>query len=306
MNTVLRKTLAPLAAVLMLGSGAVVAGPVVIDGTDANDHGSVTGGGTNVSGWLYMESVLDNLGAALTTQGIPFAKTVTVLGMPAPAPLAPPTINAIEAQQAIQSAFDQSTLSAGGWTINYVGTGNANGTALNNLTLTGAGGTGILYLPTVGLTGGDMSIGDLVAEVNANATDIQAFVNSGGALFSMGETGTGAYGWLTTLLPGINVTNLGGGGSPTNITLTADGVAAFPGLTNTDLAGADPWHNFFSGNLGSLKVLGTATQGGATRNVIIGGGAGTVIVPVPEPGTLLLIGLGLMLLSTTARLRRVS
>ena len=65
MNTVLRKTLAPLAAVLMLGSGAVVAGPVVIDGTDANDHGSVTGGGTNVSGWLYMESVLDNLGAAL-------------------------------------------------------------------------------------------------------------------------------------------------------------------------------------------------------------------------------------------------
>jgi hypothetical protein len=66
-------------------------------------------------------------------------------------------------------------------------------------------------------------------------------------------------------------------------------MTAFPGLTNTDMAGADPWHGYFSGNLGSLSVLGTAqhTVGGVTttRNIIIGGGAGTVITPDPPPPT---------------------
>ena len=48
-------------------------------------------------------------------------------------------------------------------------------------------------------------------------------------------------------------TDIGGGGLGTDITLTAAGGTAFPGLTNADLAGADPWHNYFSGNLGGLS-----------------------------------------------------
>src|SRR5690606_33407716 len=134
--------------------------------------------------------------------------------------------------------------------------------------------------------GGDLTQAEMAA-VNAGAAAIATFVGgagdptTGGGLFSMAETGTGAYGWLTTLIPGIVATDIGGGGHGTNITLTGDGASAFPGLTNTDLAGADPWHGHFSGNLGSLSVLGVADQGGVIRNVIIGGGAGTVITPDP-------------------------
>jgi hypothetical protein len=122
----------------------------------------------------------------------------------------------------------------------------------------------------------------------------------GGGLFSMAQSCTGAYGWLTTLIPGIVATDIGGGGTGSNISLTAAGQSAFPALTNTDLAGADPWHGYFSGNLGGLSVLGVADFGGASRNVIIGGGAGTVIgcgqpgqpaCPTPEPGSLPLFAL---------------
>jgi hypothetical protein len=108
----------------------------------------------------------------------------------------------------------------------------------------------------------------------------------------MGESGVGAYGWLTTLIPGILPTDLGGGGIGTPITLTADGAAAFPALSAAAVANAIPWHGYFGGNLGSLKVLATADYQG-TRNVIIGGGEKTVI-SVPEPGILGLLGFGLL------------
>ena len=137
--------------------------------------------------------------------------------------------------------------------------------------------------------------------INAAALSLATFVNAGGALFAMGESGTGAWGWLTTLIPGLIATDIGGGGFSSDITLTAAGQAAFPNLTNTALAGADPWHGYFSGNLGSLSVLGTAPQGTETRNIIIGGGTGTVIQPepIPEPGTI-----GLLALSMLAVARR--
>jgi hypothetical protein len=129
-----------------------------------------------------------------------------------------------------------------------------------------------------------------MAAINAGAAAIASFVGgagdptTGGGLFSQGQSGTGAYGWLTTLIPGIVATDVGGGGISSNVTLTAAGTTAFPGLTNANLAGADPWHGYFSGNLGSLSVLATALDGGTSRNVILGGGAGTVITPDPPSG----------------------
>lgn len=283
---------------LLAVAGSAFAGPVIIDGTDANDHGSFNGT-TNVSGWLYMQKALENLGSAVSST---VAKVVVDLGT-----------SGSTARSAINSAFSQSSLAGAGWTLTHVD-GAANiGTWLTGLS---TANTGILYLPTFGNSGGDLDAAEMAA-INANAAAINTFVggagtpNLGGGLFSMAESGAGAYGWLTTLIPGILPTDAGGGGIGTNMSLTADGAAAFPGLTNGDLSGADPWHGYFGGNLGGLKVLATAPDNlGITRNVIIGGGAGTVIscgqqgqpaCPTPEPGINWLFAAGLAALTLLRR-----
>lgn len=276
------------------------AGPVIIDGTDANDHGSVSGG-ANQAGWLYMQRALENL----ATNVNPLASKVVVnIGA-----------SAGEAANSITSAFNLSTLPGLGWSLT-----NVDGAAAVDAWLAGlsTSNTGILYLTTFGLTSGDADAGERTA-INNRAAEINNFVGGagnaalGGALFAQGEVGTGAFGWLSTLIPGISFTDVGGGGIGTNMTLTPAGTAAFPGLTNADLAGADPWHGYFGGNLGGLSVLATAPDNqGVTRNVIIGGGTGTVFQcgepgqpPCPrtvaEPSAALLILPGLVLLSLMRR-----
>jgi hypothetical protein len=291
-----------IAAVGLSAATAVYAGPVIIDGTDANDHGT-TSGGVNINGWEYMQRALENLAGALDPT---VSKTVVNLGA-----------GSGEALSAITSAFNLSNLVPAGWTLTTIDGPAAITTWLETLS---TGNTGILYLPTRGLTGGDMSVEELAA-INLKANEINNFVggagtpNLGGGLFSMGETGTGAYGWLQTLIPGITTVT---SGASTNITLTAAGMAAFPGLTNADLAGADPWHGYFMGNLGGLSVLGTAPASGVERNVILGGGAGTVIgcglpgqppfppTQVPEPASLPLVALGGLALVLSAMRKRKS
>jgi hypothetical protein len=293
------KTLA-ISAALALGAGIAQAGPVVIDGTDSGDHGSVTGT-TNNLGWEYMQRVLTNLGTSVDS-GV--AKVVQVIGTDAGS----------QSRVSITSAFNQSGLIGAGWSINYV----SDGAIAGFMSTLSTANTGILYLSTSGNVGGDMSATEL-ADVNAAAAKINTFVSgagnpaTGGALFTQGETGTGAYGWLSTLIPGILFTDVGAGGIATDITLTAAGTAAFPGLTNADIAGADPWHGYFSGNLGGLSVLGTALDGNNTRNLIIGGGAGTVIscgavgavpCPTPEPETLPLLAIGGLAMALATLRRR--
>lgn len=294
-----------LSAIWAASSLAAHAGPVIIDGTDANDHGSASGG-ANVSGWLYMQRALENLAANVSGTA---AKVVVDLGT-----------TSGQARNAINSAFNLSSLVASGWTLQHVDSAASISAYLGTLSTTN---TGILYIPTYNNSSGDLDSFEMAA-INAQAASINNFVGGagnpllGGGLFSMGQTGVGAYGWLTTLIPGITFTDVGAGGIGTDVTLTAAGTTAFGGgLTNTDLAGADPWHGYFGGSLGGLSVLGVANdQQRVSRNVILGGGAGTVIGcglagqppcnNVPEPDTLPLVAIaGLALILSSLRKRRI-
>jgi len=108
-----------------------------------------------------------------------------------------------------------------------------------------------------------------------NAEKIADFVNSGGGLFSSYNP----YGWLTALLPSAVFNNGGCNGGPE---ATADGIADF-GLSNTIVAAC--WHGYFTGNIGTLKVLVDYPYPSASstrKAVSIGGGS----VSLPSSFTL--------------------
>ena len=48
------------AAIAITLSGGAIAGPFILAGTDADDHGSVNAGG-NQNGWLFMQRALQNI-----------------------------------------------------------------------------------------------------------------------------------------------------------------------------------------------------------------------------------------------------
>lgn len=283
---------------LSLGlSGLAVAGPVIIDGSDAEEHGSVVGG-VNTAGWEYFQRGFENL-----LPQVGNGNTVAVcLGCTG------------NTQAAFVSSFDLATKPAG-WTRETI-----DGAALITSYFAGTLGrtlanTGLLYFPTgEGTTSGGITAAEL-AVLNANAIAINTFVGgaSGGGLFAHGQSGTtGAWGWLTTLIPGIIPTLSGGSG---NLELTAVGASAFPGLTNADIGGAQPWHEHFAGTFGGLQVLVQTTDGPAGRAVVLGGGARTQIGcglagqppcvnQVPEPMTLALLGIGLLGFGVSRRAKR--
>ena len=291
MKSKIRALLAGLA--VAIGAGIAQAGPIIIAGTDADDHGGVSGG-VNLTGWKFMQQAFENLGGAVSNGN----RTVVCLGC-----------NTGDAANAFNSAFGLSSLAiSSGWTsiaLTSVSdiTNFFNGTGATNLS-----NAGIIYMPTVASNVGGGITNLQLAPVNTNGTAINSFVAAGGGLFTQEQANsTIGYGWLSSLLPGLIVQGDNGGPSfnSSSLTLTPAGNLAFPTLTNADLTNATPWHAWFSGNLGGLGTLVTGpiigTGGTFPGAVVIGGGAGTVIVcggpngppcPTPEPASLPLLALG--------------
>lgn len=269
-----RFLIAAAVAASSLFAGAAYAGPYILAGTDADDHGSATVGvgAVNEDGWFFMQRALENLAGSVTNGN----KVVTILGSTG------------NAAVAANSAFNLSSLGALGWTVNTVSTADF-------ATFFGGGGTlanqGILMMDSGGNIGGGVS----GANFTPFASAINNFVGGGGGLFSQAN----GYQWLSALLPELTVTNSQNDG----LTLTPAGSTAFPGLSNGDLS-AGPWHSYFN-NVGAIPVLATGQSNG-TRAVIIGSSTGSITNPgtVPEPTGLALVAVALAAAGVASKRKR--
>ena len=279
MRKILQSAVLAAAGVFVAGAQA---GPFILAGTDADDHGSASGG-ANLLGWLFMQRALENLAAGVTNGN----KTIYTLGS-----------SLGDALNAANSAFSLSTTLnvSGGWNIVNVD-GAADITAFF-----GAGGAsssaGIIMLDSGSEVSGGLTPLELTALTNS-AGAINTFVGGGGGLFSQSN----GYGWLSALLPSLTVDNSGG----TGLALTAAGSAAFPGLTNADLS-SGPYHSNFL-NVGSIPVLATGIGSLSSYNVIIGASGGSITNPVPaipEPSTYALMLAGLGMIGFLARRRKAA
>ena len=262
------------AAASLFAATAAQAGPFILAGTDADDHGSVSGG-VNQNGWLFMQRALENIYGGVTT-GI---KTVTILGSTG------------KAATAANSAFNLSALVGASWTVNTV-------SAANFGAFFGAGGnlgTGILMMDS----GDEQLTGNVNGGVegtmfNPYATKIDQFLQAGGGLFSQAN----GYSWLSTLIAGVTVSN----NQQSGLAITPAGMAAFPGLTNANLS-SGPYHENFK-NFGGLTVLATGINANSGLDVIIGGATGSITTQVPEPTSLALVGLALAGIALSAKRKR--
>ena len=147
---------------------------IIIDGTDANDHGSASGG-VNLEGWRYMQKALE----ALAPQVANGKKVVVDLG----------TKTGTQARNASTSAFGLSSLPPAGWTIAYINGTTDIATFLDGGTVGGisVNDVGLLYIPTASNSSGDLSTAE-IAVINARAASVANLVNNlGVALFAMGQ-----------------------------------------------------------------------------------------------------------------------
>jgi hypothetical protein len=281
----MRTSLRLIASAALLACTGAHAGPFILAGTDADDHGSFSSG-ANQDGWFFMQRAIENIGAAVTNGN----NTVYVLG-------STNTSSSSDAYDAATSAFTQSTLASAGWTIAYV-----DGAANIEAFLQGGGaGAGLIMMDSGANVGGGITAAEIAA-VTANASFLNSFVGAGGGLFSQAN----GYDWLSALLPSVIVNDF----QTTGLALTAAGNAAFPGLTNADLS-SGPYHENFT-NIGTLPVLAMGIGAQAGLNVILGAATGSITDPgtgpvtpaIPEPSTYALMLAGLAGVGWMARRRR--
>ncbi|MBI2528884.1 MAG: hypothetical protein HYV93_23245 [Candidatus Rokubacteria bacterium] len=269
----MRRFLVVLLALVLCGPALAWAGPVILGGDDLTDHGSRSGAGANLEGWLYIEKALSNLSTGVTRTG-PFTSDIAALGSADGG--CPPACSGGNAGDAIGSAASNLGLTVGFF----------DGTTAMDAFFAGLAAGAVN--PRMIWLAGDGAANDMDAAeagvLTTNASALDAFVASGGGLMSHGDDSV--YGWLSALLPGISAVP---GCSSSGATLTPAGTAAFPGLSNSDVdANAGPCHNHFEGDFGGLVSL---VNDGLGRPYIIGGGAGTLIrcgdpgqPPCPTPG----------------------
>lgn len=236
-------------------AAAAVGGPVIIGGDDLTDHGSISGT-TLQNGWLYIRRALENIAPNVTRTN---DGSVAAIGSAAS------TSTSGNAGAGIGYAASQA-----GLTVTYY-EGAAAITGFFTALAAGTTNPKIIWISGTGASN-DLDSTESAA-LNANATRIADFVNSGGGLMSHGSE----YGWLFALLPGLSSV---GGGSSGDLELTGAGTAAFPGVTNSNI-NAGPWHNHFEGNFGGLQILAVSndvfdSQTDERAAVIIGGAAVTL------------------------------
>lgn len=161
--------------------------------------------------------------------------------------------------------------------------------------------------------GGILGANELLG-LNARAGDIADFVNAGGGVFASAECFPASGFCLSSLLdgssgvlPAITAADLFG-----FLPIAVDVVAPNPpftvtpygmslGLTDADMV--DPTHNAFLAPAG-LNIVDVNAVGAPVTlagNVLIDDGG---FVPMPEPATLALVGLGLTAMAGLARRRR--
>lgn len=255
---------------LAWASAAAAQGPVNLGGDDLTEHGSQDGAGNNQTGWLYMEKAIGQLKPNVTR---PNDNSIAALGS-APAPVT----SGGNAGAAIQAAADKN-----GMTVQHF-----DGAAeINSAFAAIANGT---YSPAIVWVAGTDATNDLDGcgedpgsegeAITNNAGTLNTFVSEGGGLMSHGT----CYSWLTALLPTVTTVE-GGCGTCNDLYLTAEGQAAFPGLSNADI-NSGPWHNHFQGDFGGLQVLARSSEiddSTGTDAAVILGGASVNIVPPPPP-----------------------
>jgi hypothetical protein len=227
------------------------AGPVLIGGTDADDHGSATPT-TNLGGWLYMQKVLETMAPKVKNA----QKKAVCIGC-----------NGSVASSAFHSAFDKSNLPGSGWTRIELTTVADINAFFADTGVHKTSNTGLIYFPSdANNVAAGLSASQLDA-INLNANKLAEFVVTGGGLFTQTQQGfTQGYSWLKQLLPNLKVLDAD---IQTSNLLASTAMPLTFALDAPTLAAADQWHNYFDISQGGLHVLATgkATVGGTVSDV---------------------------------------